>query len=69
MKAALITQLAGREVPVANVALLAPVPGNGLRTPMVVSGEGAERYAELLAGLGAQVEILPGPANRQSVER
>lgn len=62
VKAALVTQLAGREVPVANVALLAPVPGNGLRTPMLVSGEGAERYAELLAGLGAQVEILPGPA-------
>jgi 3-hydroxyisobutyrate dehydrogenase-like beta-hydroxyacid dehydrogenase len=29
---------------------------------MLVSGEGAQRYAGLLAGPGAQVEILPGPA-------
>jgi 3-hydroxyisobutyrate dehydrogenase-like beta-hydroxyacid dehydrogenase len=62
VKAALVEQLTGREVPVADVALMAPVPGNGLRTPMLVSGAGAQRYAELLAGLGAQVEILPGPA-------
>jgi 3-hydroxyisobutyrate dehydrogenase-like beta-hydroxyacid dehydrogenase len=62
VKAALAGQLAGRDVPVVDVALLAPVPGKGLRTPMLVSGEGAERYAALLGGLGAQVEILPGPA-------
>ena len=62
VKAALVEQLAGREVPVADVALLAPVPGKGLRTPMLVSGDGAQRYAELLSDLGAQVEILPGPA-------
>jgi len=62
VKAALVEQLTGREVPVADVALMAPVPGKGLRTPMLVSGAGAQRYAELLAGLGAQVEILPGPA-------
>jgi len=62
VKAALVEQLAGRDVPVADVALLAPVPGKGLRTPMLVSGDGAQRYTELMTGLGAQVEILPGPA-------
>jgi len=62
VKAALVAQLTGREVPVADVALLAPVPGKGLLTPMLVSGAGAQRYAELLSALGAQVEILPGPA-------
>lgn len=62
VKAALVSQLAGRDVPVADVALLAPVPGKGLLTPMLVSGAGAPRFAELLSGFGAQVELLPGPA-------
>ena len=40
---------------------MSPVPGKGLRTPMLVSGEAADRYAELLAGLGADVAVQPGP--------
>jgi 3-hydroxyisobutyrate dehydrogenase-like beta-hydroxyacid dehydrogenase len=62
VKAALVETLDGRDVPVVDVALMAPVPGRGLRTPMVVSGDGASRYAELLAGLGIEVAVLPGPA-------
>jgi 3-hydroxyisobutyrate dehydrogenase-like beta-hydroxyacid dehydrogenase len=49
-------------VTVVDVALMSPVPGKGLRTPMLVSGEGAARYAELMAGLGIEVDVLPGPA-------
>lgn len=45
----------------ADVALMAPVPGKGLRTPMLVSGPAAEDYAGLLGGLGAPVEVLAGP--------
>jgi 3-hydroxyisobutyrate dehydrogenase-like beta-hydroxyacid dehydrogenase len=62
VKAALVRLTAGREVPVVDVALMSPVPGKGLRTPMLVSGEGAQQYAGLLAGLGVEVEILAGPA-------
>ena len=62
LKAELVRRLTGRDVPVADVALMAPVPGNGLRTPMLVSGPGAVRYAEILAGFGAEVTIQPGPA-------
>ena len=40
---------------------MSPVPGKGLRTPMLVSGEAAGRYVELLAGLGADVAVQPGP--------
>lgn len=61
-KQALVERLAGRDVPVVDVALMAPVPGKGLRTPMLASGEGAARYAEILAGFGADVAIQPGPA-------
>jgi 3-hydroxyisobutyrate dehydrogenase-like beta-hydroxyacid dehydrogenase len=62
VKAAMVRRLAGRGVAVADVALMAPVPARGLRTPMLVSGEGAERYASMLRPLGAEVTIQPGPA-------
>jgi 3-hydroxyisobutyrate dehydrogenase-like beta-hydroxyacid dehydrogenase len=45
----------------ADVALMAPVPGQGLRTPMLVAGTAAADYAGLLGGLGATVEVLDGP--------
>jgi 3-hydroxyisobutyrate dehydrogenase-like beta-hydroxyacid dehydrogenase len=59
---AALAQAAGSHLPVVDVALMAPVPGKGLRTPMLVSGEAADRYAEILSGFGAQVAIQPGPA-------
>lgn len=46
----------------ADVSLMSPVPGRGLRTPMLASGPGAARYAELMGPLGAGVEVLEGPA-------
>jgi 3-hydroxyisobutyrate dehydrogenase-like beta-hydroxyacid dehydrogenase len=49
-------------VPFADVAMMAPVPGRGLRVPMLASGPGATRYAALLAPLGAGIEVLDGPA-------
>ncbi|MBB3674844.1 NAD(P)-dependent oxidoreductase [Modestobacter versicolor] len=52
---------AGEAVQVVDVALMAPVPGKGLRTPMLVSGPAAERYATVLSGLGAEVTVQPGP--------
>jgi 3-hydroxyisobutyrate dehydrogenase-like beta-hydroxyacid dehydrogenase len=62
VKADLVQRLTGHDVRVADVALMAPVPGKGLRTPMLVSGDGAERYAEILAGFGADVTVQSGPA-------
>jgi 3-hydroxyisobutyrate dehydrogenase-like beta-hydroxyacid dehydrogenase len=62
LKADLVEKLATRDVPVVDVALMAPVPGRGLRTPMLVSGDGAARFAEILGSLGASVTIQPGAA-------
>ncbi|MEU6196660.1 DUF1932 domain-containing protein [Streptomyces sp. NPDC047061] len=45
-----------------DVALMATVPGRGLRTPMLVSGAAGGRYAGLLRPLGARVDVLDGPA-------
>ena len=53
---------ADRGVAVADVAVLAPVPRAAERTPLLASGDGAARVAELLGPLGAPVEVLPGPA-------
>jgi 3-hydroxyisobutyrate dehydrogenase-like beta-hydroxyacid dehydrogenase len=62
VKAQLAADVADLGVPVVDVALMAPVPGLGVRTPMVASGEGAQRFADGLAGFGIDVQIQPGPA-------
>jgi 3-hydroxyisobutyrate dehydrogenase-like beta-hydroxyacid dehydrogenase len=51
-----------RQVPFADVAMMAPVPGRGLRVPMLASGDGATRFAGTLRPLGAGIEVLDGPA-------
>lgn len=43
-----------------DAAVMAPVPRAAHRTPLIVSGPGAERFAELLAPLGAPVEAIGG---------
>jgi 3-hydroxyisobutyrate dehydrogenase-like beta-hydroxyacid dehydrogenase len=57
-----LAELAGTHgVPFADVAIMAPVPGRGLRTPMLTSGPAAHRVAELLNPLGAAVTPMDGP--------
>jgi 3-hydroxyisobutyrate dehydrogenase-like beta-hydroxyacid dehydrogenase len=58
-------QLAGiadeHGVAFADIAIMAPVPGRGLRTPLLASGAAATRVAEMLTPLGAPVRVLDGP--------
>jgi 3-hydroxyisobutyrate dehydrogenase-like beta-hydroxyacid dehydrogenase len=49
-------------VPVTDIAMMAPVPGNGLRVPMLASGDAAGQVAATLRGYGADIEVLDGPA-------
>jgi 3-hydroxyisobutyrate dehydrogenase-like beta-hydroxyacid dehydrogenase len=51
---------AGRGVPVADIAMMAPVPGRGLRVPMLASGD-AEFAVAVLRRYGADIEVLDGP--------
>lgn len=56
----------------ADVALLSPVPGRGIRTPSFASGDGAERYAGVLRSFGAHVEVVgaePGVAAARKLLR
>lgn len=62
LKAELAARAAAAGVDVADVALMAPVPGKGLRTPMIVSGTGAAAYQQAMVRWGARVTIQPGPA-------
>ncbi|MGB6584119.1 MAG: DUF1932 domain-containing protein, partial [Streptosporangiaceae bacterium] len=58
-----LAELAGEAgVPFADVAMMAPVPGRGLRVPMLASGPGAARFAAILGPLDADIEVLDGPA-------
>lgn len=56
-----VAEVFGPAALVADVALMSPVPGRGLRTPMLISGPGARAYAELLAPLNSPVTLLEGP--------
>ena len=56
----------------ADVALMAPVPGRGLRTPALASGTGAPGFAAAFAPLGMPVEVVgeePGAAARRKLLR
>ena len=56
----------------ADVALIGPVPGNGLRTRALVAGDGAEIFAATLGPLGmpiTQVGPEPGAAAARKLAR
>ena len=53
---------AGHGVPFADIAIMAPVPGRGLRVPMLATGDAAGTVATALNSLGAAVEVMPGEA-------
>ncbi|MGV9799624.1 NAD(P)-binding domain-containing protein [Mycobacterium sp. NPDC003449] len=51
---------AARGVHFVDVAVLAPVPRAGVRTPLMASGPGADAFASLFAATGASVESIAG---------
>ena len=69
LKQGLATTADQAGVPFADIALMAPVPGRGLHTPMVVSGPAAEDVAHLLGACGATVSVLPGPAGAAATRK
>jgi len=58
-----LADLAGqRGIAFADVAMMAPVPGRGIRTPMLVSGDAAAAVAAALTSFGGNAEVISGPA-------
>lgn len=55
-----------------DIALMKPVPGNGVRTPSLASGAGAHRFVNLMAPLGMPVDYVdanPGSAAARKLLR
>ncbi len=69
LKQRLAATAASAGVSFADIAIMAPVPGQGLRVPMLVSGPGAERAREILSGCGGTVEVLDGPAGAAATRK
>jgi 3-hydroxyisobutyrate dehydrogenase-like beta-hydroxyacid dehydrogenase len=51
-----------RGIAVTDIAMMAPVPGKGLRVPMLASGPAAGGVAKTLREYGADIDVLEGPA-------
>jgi 3-hydroxyisobutyrate dehydrogenase-like beta-hydroxyacid dehydrogenase len=72
LKRDLAAQAVGAGLGFADVALMAPVAGRGLRTPALVSGPAAGKFVALLAPLGMPVEHAgeePGAAATRKLLR
>jgi len=57
-KQSLAATAAERGLRFVDVALMAIVPGSGLRTPSAAAGTGAVTYAAMLAPLGGDVDVI-----------
>ncbi|TMR89864.1 NAD(P)-dependent oxidoreductase [Nonomuraea basaltis] len=62
LKRTLAELAAAESVAFADVAVLAPVPRRGARTPLMASGTGAGKFAELVRPAAVPVESIPGGA-------
>jgi 3-hydroxyisobutyrate dehydrogenase-like beta-hydroxyacid dehydrogenase len=69
LKQRLASLAAHAGVPFADVAIMAPVPGRGLRVPMLASGPAAARASEILGGCGGAVAVLDGPAGAAATRK
>lgn len=72
VKRAVAAEIAPSGAAFVDVALLAPVPGKGVRTPALASGPGAARFGATFGELGMPVEVLgdvPGDAATRKLLR
>jgi 3-hydroxyisobutyrate dehydrogenase-like beta-hydroxyacid dehydrogenase len=53
----------------ADVAMMSPVPGRGITTPMLVSGPAAADVAAAVNSLGGTAEVLAGPAGAAATRK
>ncbi|HZO36062.1 MAG TPA: DUF1932 domain-containing protein [Solirubrobacteraceae bacterium] len=72
LKRELAALVGGAGAVFADIALMSPVPGHGLRTPALVSGAGADAAVAVLAPLGMPIEPIgnePGDAAQRKLLR
>ncbi|GAB3705271.1 DUF1932 domain-containing protein [Nocardiopsis oceani] len=61
-KKAIAVVASDADVPFADVAVMAPVPRAGSRTPLLAAGSGAEAFTSALSPLGTPVQAVSGTA-------
>jgi 3-hydroxyisobutyrate dehydrogenase-like beta-hydroxyacid dehydrogenase len=64
-----LARIAGDAVRVVDVAVMAPVPPTGLRTPLTASGPAADAAAGLLRRYGAVVQVIDGPVGQAATRK
>jgi len=69
LKQRLASLAAGAGVPFADIAIMAPVPGRGLRVPMLAAGPAAAPASAILGGCGGAVTVLDGPAGAAATRK
>jgi 3-hydroxyisobutyrate dehydrogenase-like beta-hydroxyacid dehydrogenase len=69
LKEELAAMTAGRGPQFADVALMAPVPGRGLGTPALVSGDGARRFANWVNTRGGAIEVVGDRAGEAATRK
>lgn len=52
-----------------DVALMTVVPGKGLRTPVMVSGTGADKFSTVFSTLGMPVDVVEGDAGAAATRK
>ncbi len=61
--------IAGIGASFVDVAIMAPVPPKGVKTPVYTSGSGAEKFAEKMSPLGMPVTVLDGVAGNAATHK
>jgi 3-hydroxyisobutyrate dehydrogenase-like beta-hydroxyacid dehydrogenase len=61
-KAELAALASSHRASMVDVAVMAPVPREGSKTPLMVSGDRAADFAAVLGSFGTPVDVVPGPA-------
>lgn len=69
LKQRLAAAAARRDIAFVDVALLAVVPGNGIRTKALVSGTGAARFASEFQSFGMPVEAISETAGEAATRK
>jgi 3-hydroxyisobutyrate dehydrogenase-like beta-hydroxyacid dehydrogenase len=57
LKGEVAAVIAGRGARFADVALMSPIPGHGLTAPALVSGSGAQQFADVINARRGNVEV------------
>jgi|SRR5947209_6056976 len=68
LKAELASIFAGSQAAFVDVAMMAPVPPLGIRVPMFLAGDGAERLASILRRFGTPADVV-GPTAGDAAAR